>query len=250
MIRLLLAVLLASLVAVPAAAKDWPEFRQIKAGESVSPRADRAYLLMRVRKSALGWVSPVWLRVPRADEVAAYEAAKQTKLKAKLNNFYGIDTGKSFAEETGQRTILVEVEPGNYVLAGNGMRNMMITCFCQGTVEFAAKAGVVTDLGTILIEPGDRPSSDPELATVTGLGAMARMDYLMFSGAVRPYRAGDARPAAIAAMPAVVAEYRATAPFVVPSATLANFLAPLPGVLEYRRGEVVDVKTGQIVPPR
>ena len=95
-----------------------------------------------------------------------------------------------------------------------------------------------------------KPSAEPELADVTNLGSIAQMDYAVMAGAVRPYRPGDMVPAALAAIERSPADYRAVGAFVLKEALLVNFLAPLPGVLEYRRGEVVDVKSGQLVPPR
>lgn len=263
MMRPLIALAVAALLAQPAQAKDWPEWRQVKEGEAVAARSDRAYLLMRLPKSSQGWVGPAWIRLPRADELEVYEAAKRKAFAkagakagdyqtfafdtGKMNNIYGLDLGKGFANQGTTRTFLVDVEPGTYVLAGVANHRAMWQCFCLGTVELQAKAGVVTDLGTILMERADRPSSEPELASVTGLGSMARIDYQLFAGGIRP---GISPVAGIMTIPVVAAPYRASAPFVIRSALLPNFLAPLPGVLEYRRGEVFDVKAGAILPAR
>lgn len=263
MMRTLVTLALTALLALPAQAKDWPEWRQVKEGETVAARPDRAYLLMRLPKSSQGWVGPAWIRLPRADELEGYEAAKRKAFAkagakagdyqtfafdtGKMNNIYGLDLGKGFANLGTTRTFLVEVEPGTYVLAGVANHRAMWQCFCLGTVELQAKAGVVTDLGTILMERADRPSSEPELASVTGLGSMARIDYQLFAGGIRP---GIFPVAGITTIPVVAAPYRASAPFVIRSALLPNFLAPLPGVLEYRRGEVFDVKAQAILPPR
>lgn len=261
--KLMIALALCAMVAQPAQARQWPEWRQIKEGETVVSRLDRAYLLMRVPKSSLGWLGPAWIRVPRADDLAAYDAAKRKAFAkagakagdyqtfafdtGKMNNIYGLDLGKGFANQGTTRTFLVDVEPGTYVLAGVANHRAMWQCFCLGTVELQAKAGVVTDLGTILMERADRPSSEPELASVTGLGSMARIDYQLFAGGIRP---GISPVAGIMTIPVVAAPYRASSPFVIQSALLPNFLAPLPGVLEYRRGEVFDVKAQAILPPR
>lgn len=264
--KLMIALALCAMVAQPAQARQWPEWRQIKEGETVVSRLDRAYLLMRVPKSSLGWLGPAWIRVPRADELAAYDAAKRKAFDkagakagdyqsfgfdtGKMNNIYGIDLGNGFANQGTMRTFLIEVEPATYVLAGVANHRAMWQCFCLGTVEVQAKAGVITDLGTILLERADRPSSEPELAGVSNLGTMARIDYQLFAGAIRPMREGAAPAAGVANIPVVAAPYRASSPFVIQSALLPNFLAPLPGVLEYRRGEVFDVKAQAILPPR
>ena len=266
MMRSIAALILCTMLARPAQARDWPEWRQVKEGEAIAGRADRAYLLMRLPKSSQGWVGPAWIRIPRADELDAYEAGKRkafAKAGAKagdyqtfafdtgrMNNIYGLDLGKGFANQGTTRTFLVEVEPATYVLAGVANHRAMWQCFCLGTVEVQAKAGVVTDLGTILIERADRPSREPELASVSNLGSMGRMDYQLFAGAIRPVGADSAPVTGIASIPVVAAPYRASAPFVIRSALLPNFLAPFPGVLDYRRGEVFDVKAQVILPAR
>lgn len=261
--RLALALLLAVMLAQPALAKQWPEWRQIKVGEPFASRPDRAYLFMRIPKSSIGWLGAAWIRVPRPDELAAYEIAKRAAFDkagakagdyqsfafddGKQNNVYGIDLGKAFVDQGESRSFLVEVEPATYVLAGVANQRAMSHCFCLGTVEVQAQAGVVTDLGTILLDRADRPASQPELASVSNLGTMARIDYILFAGAVRPAHKGDAPVGGIQVVPGA---YRASAPFVIQSAMLPNFLAPLPGVLEYRRGEVFDVKAQKILAPR
>lgn len=250
----------------PAEARQWPEWSQIKQGDPVVGRPDRAYLLMRLPKSSLGWLGPAWIRIPRADELAAYDAAKRKAYDkagakagdyrsfgfdtGKQNNIYGFDLGKAFAEQGTARTFLIEVEPATYVLAGVANHRAMWQCFCLGTVEVEAKPGVITDLGTILLERADRASSEPELAGVTNLGTMARIDYQLFAGAIRPMREGGAAVPGLASIPVVAARYRASAPFLIQSALLPNFLSPLPGVLEYRRGEVFDVEAQKILAPR
>ena len=265
--RLIIAAGVFLCIAVPqiATAKEWPEFHQLKAGEPVAIRSDRGYLLFRVPKSSMGWLMPVFLRVPDAGEIAAYDAAKRAAFakagsKAgsydefvfqnnKFNNLYGIGAGDAVADDGTTRTYLVDVRPSTYVLMGVGARNLLTTSFAQGTVQAAVGAGVVTDLGTILLDRADRPAAAPELASVTNLGSMARMDYQLFAGAVRPARAGDALPPGLSGAKVVPADYRATPAFFLAPAMFSNFLAPLPGVLEYRRGEVFDVKSQTTLPP-
>lgn len=246
-------------------AKEWPEFHQLKAVEPPTIRSDRGYLLLRVPRSSMGWLMPVFMRLPDAAEIAAYDAAKRVAFAkagsragsydefvfqdGKHNNIYGLGTGDAVADDGTTRTYLVDVQPGTYVLFGVGGRNFASTCFALGTVQVAARAGVVTDLGTILIDRADRLSTMPELASVTNLGSMARMDYLLFAGAVRPAQTNEPMPAKLNRATVVAADYRATPAFFIESAMLSNFLAPLPGVLEYRRGEVFDVKAQAILPP-
>lgn len=266
MSRILITLALLAACAGPAHARDWPEWRQLKQGTPFVVRPDRAYLLIRIPRSSMGWLGTGWIRIPRADELAAYDAAKRKAFNkagakagdyqtfgfddGKQNNIYGLNMGKAFVDGGSTRTFLVEVEPATYILSGVANQGVMWMCFCMGTVEVEAKAGVISDLGTILLERADRQSSEPELASVTNLGSMARMDYQLFAGAIRPSRANDAAVAGLPPAAIVPALYRASAPFVITQALIPNFLAPMPGVLEYRRGEVFDVKAQKILAPR
>lgn len=254
-------------IAAPAAARDDGHFRQVAGNEPMTLRSDRAYVLLRVKKSShAGWISPGFLRVPAESEVMAFEALRRAAhAKAgkragpyeefafqhkDFGNLYGVNLGRNVAESDTLRTVLLDLTPGTYVLVGGGNRRAMWTCFCLGTVEVTATAGEVVDAGTFFSEMASKPSSEPELAAVTNRGSMAQMDYASMAGAIRPYRADDPLPASLAAMKRAPAAYRAVGPFVLREALLVNYLAPVPGVLDYRRGEVVDVKSGAIVPPR
>lgn len=259
--RLLL--LLASIaMGASASAKGPADFRAISPSESVQLRPDRAYLLLRVRKGdGISWWATSWLRVPTVEESARFEAARDAayaRQKARagkletfdfqddaFNNVYLIGAGKPFESDPASRTFLVEAMPATYVLLGSGL-----TCFCLGTVQVEARPGIVTDLGTVLVARSSLPSAEPELASVTGLGPTASVDYPMSSAAIRPVSTSDRLPAALAALPRTSADYRAVGPFPVRQPEILNNLAPLPGVLEYRRGEVYDVKTGALLKPR
>ena len=263
----LFAVIAALCLAAPAMARDDPAWRQLGAGEPVTLSPGRAHVLVRVRKSAhAGWLSPTFLRVPTAAEVDGYERLRRAafaKVGTKagryeefafqdkaFGNIYALNLGKAYAETETERTILLDLAPGTYVLVGNGNKRAMWTCFCLGTVQLTATAGELVDGGTVFGEMASKPSPEPELAGVTNLGPVAQMDYAVMAGAVRPYRAGDSVPPSLAAVRRSPADYRAAGAFVLREALLVNFLAPVPGVLDYRRGDVVDVQTGQIVPPR
>jgi hypothetical protein len=267
MTRTLALLLTIAAAAAPAIARDDPAFRQVAAGEVVTLRPDRAYVLLRVKKSVhAGWISPTFLRVPAAAEVEAFEALRRAAhAKAgsragpyeefafqdkNFGNFYGVNLGRTVAETETLRTVLLDLSPGTYVLVGNGMRRGMWTCFCLGTVQFTVAAGQLADGGTFFGEMASKPSAEPELAAVTNRGAMAQLDFASMAGAVRPYRQDDPVPPSLAALPRNPADYRAVGAFVLREALLVNYLAPVPGVLDYRRGEVFDVKSGQIVPPR
>lgn len=136
MIRLALLAAAALLSAAPASAES---FRQLGPGE-YGAVPGKAYLLFRLPPKGL---PPVFLRVPAASELAAWSAATAADPKRGSKGFanlHGI-SGKAIAEDTAGKTMLVEVDPGTYVLAGVGNQRVMTTCFCMGTVETDARAG-------------------------------------------------------------------------------------------------------------
>ena len=253
---------LAVALSSPVFAKDTPDFRQVRAKESVVFRPDRAYLLMRVKKPisrAFSETGPEWLRLPSASEMAAYEAAVKARAAQPgdfplpdgfLLHFNSFDLDKATERDANGWTVLVEATPGTYALTGVAWHGFANNCFCLGSVKFEAKAGVLTDLGTFLVERAADPSPEPELAPVSNLGAIANMDYYLPAGAIRPAAASDPVLPEASGVPRQFADYHAFAPFVLGGTQFSISLAPMPGVLEYRRGEVFDVKAGQILQPR
>lgn len=140
--------------------------------------------------------------------------------------------------------MLIEARPGNYVMYGWGQADMLLTCMCLGTVSFAADAGKITDLGTLLVAPAADPSPIPELKAMTGLGASMNGHATTLASAIRPADDSTPLPAAVAGKPIVRADYRATGKFVSPFTLTINRLAPIPGILGYDRGTVLDLKSG------
>ena len=134
------------------------EMREIKAGQSVDLRADRAYLLFRTpRMSGVPSFEPILMRVPTMTEKARYEDAKKSAFERDLpklrkeyeramakfakrqdggtapsaptldtynftwdevQNLQTVDFGDAFVKSKTQNTYLVEVPPGEYVLYG------------------------------------------------------------------------------------------------------------------------------------
>jgi hypothetical protein len=137
------------------------------------------------------------------------------------------------------------VTPGDYIFYGEGFGGYLMECMCLGTVGFNAPAGQVTDLGTMLIAYAARPSAIPELAGEVDLGPSAMMDYALFAVALRPSHAGGGLPEGMAGATVMPARLRAVGTFVEPNTLLINRLAPIPGVLAYEAGRVIDVATGR-----
>jgi hypothetical protein len=232
------------------------EIRHIRAGETVQLRPDRAYLLLRIdtTRAPLG---PAILRVPGREEIDAYEAARQAayakagKKAGPLESFSFDYDGRpnlfllvpkwAFASLGKTVAVLVELTPGDYVIYGTGGT---YECLCLGTVGFAASAGRITDLGTMISDRAWEPSAFPELAGEVDLGRSAVMDYGLYATAVRPLRPGDFLPAGLDPGQVSAARFHAVGPFVEPNTMLINRLAPIPGVLAYDKGRVIDVATG------
>ncbi|MDQ3283665.1 MAG: hypothetical protein M3Q69_19865, partial [Acidobacteriota bacterium] len=110
------------------------DFSEIKAGQAVTIRADRAYLLFRTNSKetrVFTGLSPVFLRVPTAAEMEAYNAAKRTafakaepELKRRRQELLA---QKTAAERTGQKfTKIIPPPPGldTFEFAYNGTPNV------------------------------------------------------------------------------------------------------------------------------
>jgi hypothetical protein len=267
----LLAFFAVTLGAGPAAAatKD-PGIRFIRAGEPLQIRPDRAYLLLRLDTTPYGFEADL-LRVPSATEIDDYERAKSAayaKAGKKAGpiesftfdyegapNLYALTPNKALEKTGSIATVLAEVPAGEYVVYGQGFAGSFALkggylgqCFCLGTVSFSAPAGVVTDMGTMMMDKARETSRFPELAGETGLGPTAQMDIMLFAGALRPRHDGDAVPAGLAATAVRPAQFHAVGRFVELNTGLINRLAPIPGVLAYAEGRVIDVASGKEMP--
>ena len=257
----LLALLLA--LPAPAAARDTSELlRPIRAGEAVTIRPDRAYILVRIGLRGTTQ-DPVILREPSAAESRSYEAARAAAFAAKGSkgdiaafrfdydgppNLFILPHGKAIARDKSEATLLLEVQPGDYVLYGQGFGKVLFQCHCLGTIGFAAQPGVVTDLGAYLSDKAHSQSVYPELET--NLGPTAKMDFLLFAGGLVPAQAGAALPPGVDAARVRPARLHAVGPFVDPNVMHINRLAPIPGVLRYDGGRVIDVASGKEALPR
>jgi hypothetical protein len=263
--RLLLTLLALAAAAAPAAARDTSDlFRPIRAGEPVTIRPDKAYLLIRVGR--LGTTQdPVILRGPDPAESSAYESAKMAAFAKKgskgdvaafvfdyggPSNLFILSHGKSIVADKAEAMVLTEVRPGNYVLYGQGYGSILYQCHCLGTVGFIAMPGVVTDLGTYLSDNASKPSVYPELAGETNIGPTARMDFVLFAGGLVPANVNAALPPGVERSMVRLAALHAIGPFVDPNVMHIDRLAAIPGVLAYDEGRVIDVASGKEAMPR
>ncbi|MDB5704072.1 MAG: hypothetical protein JWN66_1188 [Sphingomonas bacterium] len=236
-----------------------------------SLRPDAAYLLVKVStaKSGLFPIQPVLLRIPSAQEVEAYRAAKQAayaealpKLTKKARdgkvptidefefdyagkaNIFAVGGGK-FLEDGEMRTVLLELPPGDYIVYGSTIGGGgLVTCNCLGTIRFGARAGVITNLGALYADKVHKPSPVPHLEDNLGPSMFAY--GFVFGQALVPADASTPVPAALAGLPVEPARIDIVGEYYEPGAGNINRLAPIPGILGYKRGRPVDLRTGKI----
>lgn len=163
-----------------------------------------------------------------------------------IKNAQTVNIGRALEKSGDRRTLLVETMPGNYVIYGLGFGEIFQTCLCLGTVSFPAAAGTITDMGTVLIGPAAEKSDVPELAGETGFGPSMNGHLVTWAAAIRPASPSTPIPTLLAGKPVVPAAYRATGKFVAGFSFAVNRLAPLPGVLGYDRGNVLDLVSNKV----
>lgn len=234
--------------------------RIILAGEPISIAQDKGYAVVRLQ-ARWKMFDVVIMRVPSEAEMEQYETNKRAAYaKAGKNagpyekfqfaysgstNLWSLQRTRGLMDVPDGKMVLAEVPPGEYVVYGQGYGRFLYECFCLGTVGFTIKPGVVTDLGTFMIDYAWEPSSVPELASVTGLGSTAKIDYGVFAVGLRPPNGREVPVPGVAPAQVEAAHFSAVGPFVENNAMLVTRLAPIPGVLAYDGGRVIDVATGK-----
>lgn len=162
-------------------------------------------------------------------------------------NLAGIRHNFPLAKGTPDNLYLIEAVPGDYVLYGTswGMGPQgLAVCWCLGTVGFTAKAGTVSDLGTMFFDTAKFRSKIPELKDETGFGPSSDTPWFLIGGTVRPDRRDGTLPAVLSGISVSPAEYFAVGSFVDLNNGGVNRLGPVPGVLDYVRGRAMDIKSG------
>jgi hypothetical protein len=197
------------------------------------PKAYQTYRELSQTGSALEPVKPI----EPTDENLAFKAIES-------DNFVTIWGGRVF-DNGGPRTAhLIAVPPGTYRIYGqvleapNGSASGF--CLCMGTVQFDAAPGTITDMGTIHYPKAEaladkvKPSWNGLTPGRGGLTAMR----------VEPADSLVYVPPALASMPRVSAAYRASGKIDNFFGLMIDRLTPLPGVLSYRRDQIIDERTG------
>ncbi len=231
----------------------------------------KAYLLLRSSRAKSGMINieHVLLRIPTQPEIEEYLTAKQAafekelpKLRKKAKdgvepriedfvfhyegtpNAFSIDGGDFLLDGEEERTFLLAVPPGTYVLYGISPGGIgLATCNCLGTVKFEARPGEVTFMGALYADKVHKKSPIPHLEDNRG---PSMFNYgFVFGQALVPPTEDMAFPPVALTLPVVRAEYFAVGTFREPGAEGINRLAPVPGVLGYERGWPVDLRTGE-----
>lgn len=269
MTRLLFAFLALLAVGAPLVGASPPDVTQLRvAPTTLAP--DRAYLLLRSgkAKSGLFAIEHVLVRAPSAADLAAYRTARaeayrkelpRLRKQAKDGPVTSIDefvfeykgVANAFATKRSDNidvgdlvTMLIEVPPGTYILYGTGVGSRgLVTCNCLGTVQFEARAGIITDMGALHADKVHGESPEPHLEDNLG---KSMFNYGFVLGqAVVPATPATPVIASLQGLPRVAADYHAVGLFREPGAGI-NRLAPVPGVLRYERGKVIDERTGKV----
>lgn len=158
-------------------------------------------------------------------------------------------------EAAGRFNYLAAVKPGTYIYYGPVLMQpggiVGGQCFCMGTVRFEVKAGVITDLGNFLIAAPEAVK-DWDVASAEAWRraeekAAKKGEPVEAPGLTRPKLAFGV-PDSLKVLPAVQAEFHAHGKLNNYHALMFTRMAPIPGVLAYRRDTVIDLRTGQDVP--
>lgn len=157
------------------------------------------------------------------------------------DNFVEVNQGRVFWNAKPEYGYLLALEPGEYTIVGpitNTGQALVGTCMCMGSVRFEVKAGVVNDLGHLLVAHELSAGDVPELAPHARGDARAAT-HLM---GVRPESAGSSLPTTIPAGAIARVDYRAAPKMPNHFGVVINRIAPLPGVIAYDEDRVIDLK--------
>lgn len=151
---------------------------------------------------------------------------------------------------TGRSVYLTELPPGTYhvygpvMMAPNG--GAAGTCLCMGTVSFEMAAGQITNLGQVI---------NPLAARAAGFGsnpvpAQTDPDTSVTVFGIEPARAGATVDPRLSEFTIVPAQLRPGRRFANWFGLTVDRISPVPGVIGYRRDQVIDLTsaTGSATP--
>ena len=161
------------------------------------------------------------------------------------DKFVTIWGGRVFDKPSQAR--LIAVDPGTYRIYGQMIEgnngSAFGFCMCMGSVQFEAAPGRITDLGNLRFPLAEalREKVKPNWNGLTpGKGGLTGMR-------VEPMQATDPVPASLVNLPRQAAVYRAAGKIDNFFGVQIDRLTALPGVLSYRRDEVIDERAGAAV---
>lgn len=171
-------------------------------------------------------------------------------LQSQLINSFGPTYAYSKNDDTGEFTYLTLLKPGRYIWYGpvfwDANQGHVGACLCMGSVQFDVVAGQVTDLGNFL-SAAPRTQDQP----TAGMGEISFANGLMnssFSLEGKATAVTYGLPASLAAWPVRTAEFHASGKMDNIFGVMISRMAPVPGVLAYRRDVVIDERTGAELP--
>jgi hypothetical protein len=215
---------------------------QVTDGAPVQLQPHTAYLLVRTKVAeGSSAVEILFVRTLSPEELQTAVDLRQKDPEASQKpNVYTLWSDDPYTEINGERTYLVAVDPGTYIIGGFAYGGMMGTCMCMGTVQFGAKEGVITDLGYLLTAREDKPIKVVELA---GYERDAGGDVASMAMTVRLPSSSMPVPETLQSLPRTNANYRAFGPFPNYFASMIDRMAPVPDVLDYdKNGKIIDLK--------
>jgi hypothetical protein len=188
-----------------------------------------------LRKKATWDKTPVEQRVGEApeeptDATFAFPAPE-------LDNFVSVNPGRVVVDQKSNYAYLLMVKPGEYTYYGAvslGYAAVGGTCMCMGSVRFEVKADQIVDLGKFTAV-----FKDPDQAG----GALPDKTELVSHVALLPGATTSQFAVNLPKLPVVPAVYHAA--YKMPNYHGVNIdrLLPVPGVLGYKRDEVIDLST-------
>jgi hypothetical protein len=222
--RLALA-LLAAALAVPAAAPA-PAAETLKvAPAALDPKL--AYLLVRMGKRD----DKVWNLVsfyrydPEAQDLRGKGRAKANPVPKAEDKAAVVGPKPFLAEEGDIRTYLIALTPGRWVIASSPT-----TSYSLGSYQFDAKAGEITDLGTLYMGAENGSSIWPRLAGIHSAPDIEKHAYAVADALLaEPATAATPVPAGLAALPRNPANFLPAPRFGNHSGQMINAVLPLEG---------------------
>ncbi len=162
-----------------------------------------------------------------------------------LENMVAIGPLNRFSKMEGKSVYIHHVRPGRYAIYGpvTQLPQPLGVCWCMGTIEFEVKPGSIVNAGTL------RSVQAELVEKAKAAGATPPKTDFDLPGGASPYAwdvpvSGDPIDPRLAAFTIIPADVRAAGRFPNYFGVAIDRLGPVPGVLDYDRDRVIDVKAG------